>query len=367
MPLVTEIQVAGVEDVKSQLADVWRSFREGNITIKELNKQIREIGATTYAMRRSLTLLRTEWRMQHQTLIATSRVMRDIGYIGKSIISMLQAYQISQIRIAQAQRDVAEATKTVAELQDRYNRYLEVFGEDSVFTKRAYEELQEAIENKQRAIEEVNSALQEQQLLYVGVALNFGSFISESITAMSHLRELKDVLGGIAGLKTALSGVAGALGSIVAAIAFGLAYREYVAKPAEERAKKIYGEQWEKMHPMQRRYLRQLEQARKQQEITGDIGQQIISGLQWIGEQLANLFREAFGFQYGGIVPATGLYRLHAGEMVIPANKVIERTAPKMIQIRNTFYINNISSQADIEELSERVSAKTIEKLGEKW
>jgi len=362
--LITGVRVTGVKEAKRQLADLWRSFQQGGISIKELKKQISEIGAPVYAMRRSLTLLRTEWRMQHQTLIATSRVMRDIGYIGRNIISMLQAYQISQIRIAQAQRDVAEATKTVAELQDRYNRYLEVFGEDSVFTKRAYEELQEAIENKQRAIEEVNRALQEQNLQYIGIGLSMGSFISQTITAIGHLKELTTVLGGVKG---ALGGVAGALGAIGAAIAFGLVYREYVAKPAEERAKKIYGEQWEKMHPLQRQYLRQLEQVRIQQEITGDIGQQIISGLQWIGEQLGNLFREAFGFQYGGIVPATGLYRLHAGEMVIPANKVIERTTPKMIQIRNTFYINNISSQADIEELSERSSEKTLQKLGEKW
>lgn len=361
MPLVTEIQVAGVEDVKSQLADLWRSFREGNITIKELNKQMREIGAPIYAMRRSLTLLRTEWRMQHQTLIATSRVMRDIGYIGKSIISMLQAYQISQIRIAQAQRDVAEATKTVAELQDRYNRYLEVFGEDSVFTKRAYEELQEAIENKQRAIEEVNRALQEQNLQYIGIGLSMGSFISQTITAIGHLKELTTVLGG----------VAGALGAIGAVIAFGLAYREYIAEPAKKEAKRVFGEQWEKMHPMQRKYLEDLFKARRLKEVTGgieggDIFSQIGNALSQFGKWLKE---EAFripGFQLGGIIPATGLYRLHAGELVIPANKVIERTTPKTIQIRNTFYINNISSQADIEELSERVSAKTLEKLGEK-
>ena len=367
MPLTTEVRVEGVRDATQELIEFFRAFREGRQDVQTINAAMRETAAPIYGMRRSLMLLRTEMRANYAYWFETARVLRDIGRIGRNITQMWTAYTVSQIRVAQAQRGVAEATKTVAELQDRYNRYLEVFGENSVFTKRAYEELQEAQERLKMEQEELNRALEQQKIGWIGIGLQMGDIVAAIPLTIYHLKMLKYELAGIGGLKGALSGVAGALGAIAAIISFGLLYREYVAKPAEERAKKIYGEQWKKMHPMQRRMLKQLEQARKQQEITGDIGQQIISGLQWIGEQLANLFREAFGFQYGGIVPATGLYRLHAGELIVPANKVVETTTPKTVNIRVTNYFGAITSEIDLETAGEKIADKIMVRLAEKW
>jgi len=95
--------------------------------------------------------------------------------------------------------------------------------------------------------------------------------------------------------------------------------------------------------------------------------------LEFLLEQLRRL--ENSDYQTGGLVPITGLYRLHAGEQVIPAHRAVTREIreirtvgpPQIRQVRieNRFY-GNIESNVDLERAGEaayRKFVKLIEKL----
>jgi len=62
--------------------------------------------------------------------------------------------------------------------------------------------------------------------------------------------------------------------------------------------------------------------------------------------------RKLFGFQYGGIVPTTGPYMLHAGERVIPATKA---ETPVIFSPTITVYAN-LASDMDVRSLADQLS-----------
>ena len=75
--------------------------------------------------------------------------------------------------------------------------------------------------------------------------------------------------------------------------------------------------------------------------------------------------------QRGAWFTKEGLYYLHRGEMVLPRN-VAEwfrkggfRVGSKVINVHNEFVLNNpvIRSEADIDELAEKISRKMVSKL----
>lgn len=369
MSLATEIETRGVKQAKKDFEDFFYAFSKGKEDIKKLNEEMRKSAAPVYGARRSLMLLRTEWRMQHATMVESARAMMSISRIGSHITQMFTAYTMGQIRVERAQRDVAEATKTVAELQDRYNRYLEVFGKDSVFTQRALEDLTDAQNKQKEAMDALAKAQQDMIMGYIGIGLQAPVAIAGIIDVAFHISNVIKLIKGKGGFIAALKAAGISLGSLGTAflaalpalmfiIPIVLAYTKDFeaaenafhgwATTTEERGKDVI----ERMEEAREA----IKEMRKEAESMG-VGKPLAAGGGWTrGGQ--------FGIPY---VPETGLYLLHKGERVIRATERIETTTPKLINIRNVFYIGNVSSETDIEELSRRISEKTIEKLGEKW
>jgi len=374
MPLTTEIEARGIQETKRQLIDFFHAFREGKEDVKKLNKEMRQIAQPIYGMRRSLTLIRTEWKTQHATLVETARLFRDVSSIGRSLTSMFRTYTVGQIRVERAQRDAADAAKTVAELQDRYNRYLEVFCKDSVFTKRALEDLTEAKQAEKEATDLAAQAQNDMRLAYIGIALEAPTIISSFIDIGEHVKTLTALIKDKGGLIAALKELKG-----IGKIAIPITLTVSVLWVQEEAEKLLYGKEgiateklMSKMTPEQRAlYGRVPESERwkfglaKTLENLWNSITSFFGGLAG-GEQLGGFVKGGgqFGIPY---VPETGLYMLHKGEKVTRTTERIEKTTPKLINIRNTIHIGSVSSETDIEELSKRISEKTIEKLGEKW
>ena len=222
MPLITEIKVTGVQEARRQLIEYFRAYKSGTQDIKELNKAMRETAQPIYGMRRAISLLKTEFQLSHQVMFETARLMRDIGRIGRTITGIFTAYTVGQIRLAQAQKDVKEAQKAVAEAQAAYNHYLEVFGENSVFTQRAYEELQKAIERQKEAQEELQRTQQATTLGYVGMTLQTAELIATIPTMIKHINDLRIALATANISGSALATTLGTLGAVLGGILIGV-------------------------------------------------------------------------------------------------------------------------------------------------
>jgi hypothetical protein len=260
-PLTTEIRVEGAEESKKSIMEFFEAYRSGKEDVRELNKAMREQYSSLYGMRRALSLVRTEWRMQHAVWVSGARVMRDVGRIGRTLTSMWQAYTLGMMRVEQAQRDVRSATMDVSEAQQDYNRYLEIFGEDSVYAKDALSKLNVAIEAEKAAIEAARKAQEDFNLGLLGLGLSFGSVGADIITAIGHIDEFIAVLGTAKASLTAflavpVLGVAApvaGLGALGVLIATGI---KEIAKADEKRKAALEGLTYEEYKLQQRQHRR---------------------------------------------------------------------------------------------------------------
>jgi len=220
--MTTRIEVVGAEEAKRTLADFFQAYKTGKEDVKMLNTAMREQAGTIYGARRALMLIRTEWRMQHAAWIEGARVMRDIGRIGRNITQMWQAYTIGMIRVEKAQGDLRTATKNVGEAQDRYNRYLEVFGEDSLYTIDALNDLKDAEDEVEDATRRANDAARDFSIGLGGLALQGLDFLATLPMLAMHLKMVASTLGitkaSITGVATAIT----ALGATATAVLLGL-------------------------------------------------------------------------------------------------------------------------------------------------
>jgi len=365
MPLITEIQVAGVEDARRQLIEFFNAFKEGTQDAKTLNSAMREIAQPIYGMRRALSLARTEWRLTHQTMIEASRIMRDVGRIGRTITSIFTTYTVAQIRLAQAQRDYEDAVKDVAEAQAVYNHYLEVFGKESVFTQRAYEQLQNAIEKQKQAEEELQRTQQATIMGYVGIGLQVSELIATVPTMIKHVNDLRIALSTANTSASTLATTLGTISAVLSGIFLGVEAAKALAEAFGEAgaaASMIIGSLIA---------ISAVLAAIALHVSIMSFGGAAIAGIAAFGAAMAmygGYLAMAKGeYQHGGYVPETGLYVLHAGEYVVPANKAETATAPKIINIRMPIYINQVTSEIDLENAVRRATDKVIERIGEKW
>jgi len=220
--MTTRIEVVGAEEAKRTLADFFQAYKTGKEDVKTLNTAMREQAGTIYGARRALMLMRTEWRMQHAAWIEGARVMRDIGRIGRNITQMWQAYTIGMIRVESAQRDLRQATMDVTTAQERYNKYLEIFGEDSIYTITALNDVKDAEEAVEDATRRANDAARDFSIGLGGLALQGLDFIATLPMLAMHLKMVASTLGitktSITGVTTAIT----ALGATATAVLLGL-------------------------------------------------------------------------------------------------------------------------------------------------
>lgn len=260
-PIITRYEVAGAVDVMRANAELWNSFKQGGISLKDFSSSIKENTEGTYAMRRAYSGIRTSLRVEMASFIEASRVMADVGRIGKDVLQMWQSYNLAMMRIerairdvtdaqkdlADAQRNVADAQKDVAKWQQIYDQYLHDFGANSAFTKDAYDKLTEAQGNLTdaqsrsadmltalaNAQKEATKAQNELYIGFVGMGLEVLGMTANIMQLIVQIRLLKAVMleaqatGGLAAMfggTAGLAGVAGVLGGATAgAIAFSWA------------------------------------------------------------------------------------------------------------------------------------------------
>ena len=373
--MTTELRVDVGDSIKI-LQDYFRMYREGGHDVKQLNKEMREITSGMYGARRALSAMRTEWKLQHAAWIEGARVMRDIGRMGRTLVSIWQAYTIGSLRVeqaqlgvSQAQENVRKATLSVSEAQERYNRYLEVFGEDSIYTKNALDALNDAIDAEKKSLEDLEqaekSAKKAQDDMAKGnitFALSFATVGAEVVTAIGHLAQFKNTLMllkptiiAVKGAITALgvTGAAALIGLPALAAGAALGFSELIKATTPPEVLEAYKEAKETVGIFPRGGVIAKEAARIYPEITRRMEE--ASGA------ARGYTRILGGGQFGiPYVPETGLYRLERGEEVRRSGVARGITVR---QVRITQYIGNVSSDYDVDRLAREAYRKFMRKM----
>jgi hypothetical protein len=94
-------------------------------------------------------------------------------------------------------------------------------------------------------------------------------------------------------------------------------------------------------------------------EIASQIFKPVIDFFSWVGGG----FRHFFGFQWGGVVPFTGFYRLHAGERVVPS------WVPQVVYVYPRIEIGsvNVGDARDMLRLEERINRAIADALRRRY
>ena len=373
-PLVTRLKVEGADECIRSLRDYYRCFKEGIVDVKALNMGLREWSGQIYGGRRALSLMRTEWKLQHAAWLEGARVMRDVGRIGKTLVGVWQAYTIGMIRVDRAQADVRKTTKDLAQAQDVYNRYLEVFGEDSVYTIQALEDVESAQRANEDALKDAKKAQDDMNAGMLTFALSLPTVGADLITMVGHLRALKEILVGAGGVKEALVaaklaisglGVAGAAALIgLPALAVGatLALNELIKATTPPEVLEAYREAREivpyappRGGVISRTAMRILE--REEPETYRRIREEASGAARGYTRVLGG---GALGIPF---VPETGFYRLHRGEEVRRSTVARGDRGVTVRQVRITQNIANVSSDYDVDRLATEAYRKLMRKM----
>lgn len=386
--LTTKIGIQGSDEVLSVFGEFYRELRTVGSSVEDVNNQMREHSRTVYAQRRALMLLRTEYRMAHAAQIAAQRVMRDIGRIGREIVSMWQAYNIAQMRIENTSRDLARAQMDLAESQEWYNQMVRDFGERSIYAIDALDNLKDAQERVDDASRAAAKAQQDFWFGVIGIILSAIGTAALIPNIFRHFNELKNILGatGLAGvfsgLGVSIGGVVSLIGTklaaaftalkvamlghplillavIIGTIIIGILHFTGMLDPLYEALGHIAEKFWE---------------ASANASAFGQQMEDLEAGGVTIPNYLMGPEMELGGYQFGGmgVVRRTGLYRMHAGEPYAIGAKAIGQMGGigtgKLVSvtIHNTF-TGPVSGEFDLERAADVSYKKFIDKLGDQY
>lgn len=147
-------------------------FQEVENGLERLRKARLRASRVVLEEQRTQRFLTQAYRAQHQQFMDTISVMRSVGYIGRSILTMWQAYTIGQIH-------VAESLSRVEEAQIAVNTALDLYGETSVVYQDAVSDLEKLERAAEKAKGNETAGLIGLGLTAVGVAAQIGTLAAK--------------------------------------------------------------------------------------------------------------------------------------------------------------------------------------------
>lgn len=357
-PVITRYEVVGAQDVIRTNAELWNSFRQGEMNVKEFSTSLKENMEGTYAMRRAYSGMRMAIRVSWAPLLETAQALNDVGRIGRDVVQMWQAYTMGQLRIERAMRDVADAQQEVAKWQSLYNQYLRDFGADSAITKDASENLIDAYKRLKETQEAATKAQSDMVFGFVGMGLEATGIIGTLVSLAYHVKVLKATLAA-AGIESA--GFATSLGGIGAAATTALP--PVLLLMGAIAANKLIEEQkeaWKSQFP-------------KEVQKGMILPKGMIEGQKEAQDTIFNALKNLIGgIPHGQLgidyIPENMLIYAHKGEKLLnPEQTRRERivTGNRPIQANVTQY-NTITREADADAAADRAYQKLLKKLGAK-
>ena len=118
---------------------------------KEYRSTLRDVAMAKRDMRREI-------QIANEGFYDTVRVLQDVGGMFRMVSGMITQYNVAQIRIRDATKDVAEAQKDLARAQERYNQIITESWEKSDNYRSAVEAINRAVEGEKESSEKVREA-----------------------------------------------------------------------------------------------------------------------------------------------------------------------------------------------------------------
>lgn len=229
-------EIQGMSGVKSDLASLWREFRNGKMSVEEFNAEMRNTSGAIYAQRRAVMLMRTEYRNQRAALYEAMRGFRAVARIGRTLTSTYTTYTLMQTRVADKTRDVRDAQEDLAAVQVRRTKVVAELGVNNAIAMRLMDEedrLTRRLEEDRRGLKQA----QDQNIIgYAGIALQALAVIPTMVSLKRHLDLTRLYLGeswsyaGLTGIVTAaynaelaVLGIATTVGALIELVAIPIA------------------------------------------------------------------------------------------------------------------------------------------------
>ena len=190
---------------------VMASYRNTGTVLKSVTDAQRNQSKALYAARRSIHIVRMQYRIYNAVLIEQMRLLRNVATMGRTILYIQNALNISAIRLTEAREREADATKDAAHYQKLYAHYTDVLGNTSVIALDMADKLTKAKEREADAQRDVTRAINAQRISYVGAGLAALDLVTQVHNIYMRTRMLKDMAGYV-GLGTAAGTGAAAAG-----------------------------------------------------------------------------------------------------------------------------------------------------------
>lgn len=213
-------EVIGGAGARNELAELWRSFKEGKLSVEEFNNEMRNTSGAIYAHRRAVMLMRTEYRNQRTALYEAMRGFRAIARIGRTITSVYQTYTLMQIRVADKTRDIRDVSEDLADVEVRRKRVVADLGSTNAIALRLMAEEDRLTRRLTDDKRELKRAQDQNLIGYVGIGLQMFQIIPTMVSLKRHLDLTRLYLGedwSYAGLQGIVSAAGAARVSILGA------------------------------------------------------------------------------------------------------------------------------------------------------
>jgi len=176
-------EIVGAADAVKACHEVRQAIAQGTLGVKAGSEALRENLEVWRLQQTALRGATTIFKVTHTELLAFGRVMSHIGMIGRDVVQMFTAWNVSMIRIERSQRDVRDAQIALRDAQLEYTGIVRESGVESDEAAEALLRLSDA----QDALEEVQRRLAEAQQQNVFQMISYGlmipTFIASSIQA----------------------------------------------------------------------------------------------------------------------------------------------------------------------------------------
>lgn len=186
--LLTRFGTEGADSYMAEIGMIRKELLALGYAHEGLGEKLKEYTKFIYGVRRAQTAIRTTWRVYHAELMESMRVMRDVGYIGRNIVQMWQAYTIAQMRVADATRNVSSMMVDEVIIQDALTRARQAGDEDRIIDLQI--QLGRAHNDVAQAQRDVTKAQRDNIVGYIGIGLQMGDIISRSVTLIYHMNVL---------------------------------------------------------------------------------------------------------------------------------------------------------------------------------
>lgn len=397
-PVTTEWRVAGVQETLSAIGEISKAYREGALSYREVNRELKTVTEGYRVQARALSQLRMVYRTQHAELLAGVHILRTVGSIGRELVGMWQAWSLAQWRVEERARDLREAQESLIESQRLYNQYVHDFGRESIYALGAYERMTRAEKDVEYQMRLLGKAQKDSIATQIMMGIEATGIVGTLANLAMQIQLLQGIRG-LGGLGKDVGGLSGAFGSLSAVLAGlsglvlagGALYqiRRFVADNLPTAF-----DRWREVIGLTREDLEGLYGPVVASAFDGIVyaSEAVMGSLDWVPllhenfkelKRLQRIMEEISGFRFGGwplggarMLPfmggrqlggpiyESGMYYLHRGEAVTPAREPIRGAGIRNVYI--TQY-NTIAKEVDADLAGERMFRRFMEKLGQLW